>query len=245
MSSAVGTGRKHEQEKRQKNENRRTPLPYESLPAFVHRFLQPASSSDYIGSGWQSRQSCVKWESFRLEVDGTRSLLRRYDILAGFQSLERLERVGRLTLVAIYLLLAELVAVDTAWFGYSKREGIGGSHGCPAWCGLYRPLTDRPETLVDQAFESPWIRWSLDLLVDSTGQRKELRQLLRWFKKSEGFAGPESGPPMYHPFLQVGRDYEGTAVSGPELEELDAMFHVRYPERLADLLKREHPEFPH
>jgi hypothetical protein len=51
--------------------------------------------------------------------------------------------------------------------------------------------------------------------------------------------------PTYHPFVQVGRDYDGAAVSGPELEELDAMLHVRYPERFADPLKREHPEFPH
>lgn len=49
----------------------------------------------------------------------------------------------------------------------------------------------------------------------------------------------------YHPFVQVGRDYEGAAVSGPELEELEAMLQVRYPERFADLLPNEHAEFPH
>lgn len=51
--------------------------------------------------------------------------------------------------------------------------------------------------------------------------------------------------PTYHPWVQVGRDYEGAAVSGPELQELESMLQTMYPGRFADPLTREHPEFPH
>lgn len=51
--------------------------------------------------------------------------------------------------------------------------------------------------------------------------------------------------PFYHPWVQVGRDYEGGAVSGPELEELEAMLQVMYPDRFSDPLAKEHAEFPH
>lgn len=43
--------------------------------------------------------------------------------------------------------------------------------------------------------------------------------------------------PPYHPYVQVGRDYFGPDVNGPELAELDAMLHVVYPERFADPLR--------
>jgi hypothetical protein len=48
----------------------------------------------------------------------------------------------------------------------------------------------------------------------------------------------------YHPFVQVGRDYEGADASGPELAEFEAMLQTRYPERFAEPLTREDPEFP-
>lgn len=50
--------------------------------------------------------------------------------------------------------------------------------------------------------------------------------------------------PPYHPYVQVGRDYFGPDVSGPELAELEATLHVTYPERFADPLTKRHPEFP-
>jgi hypothetical protein len=50
--------------------------------------------------------------------------------------------------------------------------------------------------------------------------------------------------PRYHPYVQVGRDYYGPDVRGPEHAELEAMLQTEYPERFADPLKREHPEFP-
>ena len=51
--------------------------------------------------------------------------------------------------------------------------------------------------------------------------------------------------PFYHPWVQVGRDYAGADVSGPELAELEAMLQVIYPERFGDPLTTQHPEFPH
>jgi hypothetical protein len=50
--------------------------------------------------------------------------------------------------------------------------------------------------------------------------------------------------PPYHPYVQVGRDYFGGDVSGPERVELEAMLHVMYPDRFADPLTKQHPEFP-
>ena len=50
--------------------------------------------------------------------------------------------------------------------------------------------------------------------------------------------------PLYHPYVQVGRDYAGIDVSCPEEGELEAMLQVMYPERFADPLAREHSEFP-
>ena len=51
--------------------------------------------------------------------------------------------------------------------------------------------------------------------------------------------------PFYHPWVQVGRDYFGRDVSGPELAELEAMLRVTYPERFGDPLTKQHPDFPH
>ncbi len=50
--------------------------------------------------------------------------------------------------------------------------------------------------------------------------------------------------PYYHPFVQVGRDYEGAAASGPELTEFESTLQTRYPERFAEPLIREDAEFP-
>jgi hypothetical protein len=50
--------------------------------------------------------------------------------------------------------------------------------------------------------------------------------------------------PSYHPFVQVGRDYAGSDVSCPEEAALEAMLQAMYPERFADPLTRERPEFP-
>ena len=46
------------------------------------------------------------------------------------------------------------------------------------------------------------------------------------------------------PYAHLARDYFGALVSGPELEEFEAMLQVAYPERFADPLTKEHPEFP-
>lgn len=46
------------------------------------------------------------------------------------------------------------------------------------------------------------------------------------------------------PYAHLARDYFGADVSGPELEEFEAMLQAAYPQRFADPLKREHAEFP-
>ena len=50
-------------------------------------------------------------------------------------------------------------------------------------------------------------------------------------------------PPTHFPFIDLARDYFGDDVSGTELSELEAMLDVTYPERFADPLNRQHPEF--
>ena len=50
--------------------------------------------------------------------------------------------------------------------------------------------------------------------------------------------------PPYHPFVQVGRDFYGEDVRGAELEEFVAVLELTYPERFADPMKKQHPEFP-
>jgi len=82
---------------------------------------------------------------------------------------------------------------------------------------------------------------------DQVSERDQLADLARSFI---GAAFPALDKfhviptPPYHPYVQVGRDYFGGDVSGPERAELDAMLHVVYPERFADPLTKQHPEFP-
>jgi len=83
---------------------------------------------------------------------------------------------------------------------------------------------------------------------DQVSERDQLADLTRSFIGAAFPALEERHvipTPPYHPYVQVGRDYFGEDVSGPELEELEAMLQVMYPERFADPLTREHAEFPH
>lgn len=83
---------------------------------------------------------------------------------------------------------------------------------------------------------------------DPVSERDQLADLARSFI---GAAFPALAElhviptPFHHPWVRVGRDYEGAAVSGPELEELEAMLRVMYPGRFANPLTKQHAEFPH
>lgn len=50
--------------------------------------------------------------------------------------------------------------------------------------------------------------------------------------------------PHYHPWVRVGTEYAGGDVMGPELKELETKLQAMYPDRFADPLTREYPEFP-
>jgi hypothetical protein len=82
---------------------------------------------------------------------------------------------------------------------------------------------------------------------DNVSEREQLAELARSFIGA-AFPALEKlhviPTPFYHPWVQVGRDYEGAAVSGPELAELEAMLQVVYPERFGDPLAKRYPEFP-
>jgi len=47
------------------------------------------------------------------------------------------------------------------------------------------------------------------------------------------------------PYARLARDYLGNDVSGPELEDFEAMLQAVYPDRFTDPLQRRPPEFPH
>ena len=83
---------------------------------------------------------------------------------------------------------------------------------------------------------------------DKISERDQLAELARSFIGA-AFPALEKlhviPTPFHHPWVQVGRDYAGADVSGPELAELEAMLQVMYPERFGDPLTEQHPEFPH
>ena len=82
---------------------------------------------------------------------------------------------------------------------------------------------------------------------DQVSERDQLTDLARSFIGAAFPALEEVHvipTPRYHPYVQVGRDYFGGDVSGPELGELEAMLQVMYPERFADPLTKQYPEFP-
>lgn len=51
--------------------------------------------------------------------------------------------------------------------------------------------------------------------------------------------------PRYHPYINVGRDYTGGDVSGPEREALEEILLTQYPQRFGKPMTRSDPEFPH
>ena len=50
-------------------------------------------------------------------------------------------------------------------------------------------------------------------------------------------------PPTHHPFIDVGRDYAGSDVSGPEFAALEEALNASYPNRFSEPLTKPHPEF--
>jgi hypothetical protein len=82
---------------------------------------------------------------------------------------------------------------------------------------------------------------------DKVSERDQLAELARSFIGA-AFPALEKlhviPTPFYHPWVQVGRDYAGVDVNGPERAELEAMLQVVYPERFSDPLAKQHPEFP-
>ena len=83
---------------------------------------------------------------------------------------------------------------------------------------------------------------------DQVSERDQLAELARSFIGA-AFPALEKlhviPTPFRHPWIQVGRDYAGADVSGPEEAELEAILQVMYPDRFADPLLKEHPDFPH
>jgi hypothetical protein len=51
-------------------------------------------------------------------------------------------------------------------------------------------------------------------------------------------------PPVFHPFVHVGRDYYGPHVMGSAYEELAEILQREYPARFSEPLNRPEPEFP-